>query len=366
VSLSDTQAVTTLALLISAYYFVGCTISAYHYDLVCTLVLMSSAAYIGSMIAIHMYFDTTWWLILFRAAMIVVNFVLAFRLFRRRSAIFPSSIPLSNIKSINRSFNTGLVLPATCFIDHPGVSNASNLHNFTASLSWTTNTTSPTSFNISSIHGNYNNSAPLTNATMPNFTLFASDDDTRSIGDQVALGLLSLAFILGALSSLFLFLSKRNQNPSGRSTVPATARSERQNHSPPGRQKFAFVLRCVSFIIANGVAFYGFVCFYKLWNWMNESRWFADGDDEKNVKSFGQLMPVLLLLLPILALMEQCAGEFVPFLPCRNLLFPYSQSFHLHVGPFSHRQKLIRYPAPDKDSSTHKNKIQKNETMSEA
>ena len=316
VSLSDTQAVTTLALLISAYFFVGCTISAYHYDLVCSLVLMSSAAYIGSMVVIHRYFDTKWWLILPRVAMIVANFVLAFLLFSRRSAIFPSFRPLSTIKSTSRSFNTGLVLPATCFIDHPGVSKASNPHNFTASPSWITNATSPTPFNASFVHGNSHISTSLTNTTMPAFALFASNDDISSTFDLVVLILLLAAFVIAASTSTLLFFSKGN---------------------PSGRHKFAFFARCLSFLIAYAIAFYGLARFSQLWHWMNYSGWFADGDGEKKIDSFGQLMPLVLLTLPILALMEQFAGEFVPFPPYRKSLFQCLQIFRMHVGPFSHR-----------------------------
>jgi hypothetical protein len=317
VSLSDTQAVTTLALLISAYFFVGCTISAYHYDLVCSLVLMSSAAYIGSMVVIHSYFDTKWWLILPRVAMIVVNFVLAFLLFSRRSAIFPSFRPLSNIKSMGSSSNTGLVLPATCFIDHPGVSNVSNPHNFTASLSWITNATSPTSFNASFVHGNSHISTSLTNATMPAFALFASNDDISSTFDLVVLSLLLVAFIITASTSTLLFFS---------------------NGKPSSRHKIAFFARCLSFLIAYAIAFYGLARFSQLWDWMNyDSGWFADGDGEKKIDSFGQLMPLVLLTLPILALIEQFAGEFVPFPPYRKSLFQCLQIFRIHIGPFSYR-----------------------------
>lgn len=44
-------------------------------------------------------------------------------------------------------------------------------------------------------------------------------------------------------------------------------------------------------------------------NWMNESGWF-DGDDESSYEGFGQLVPLIMLGLPVLGFLEGCAGEF--------------------------------------------------------
>lgn len=42
---------------------------------------------------------------------------------------------------------------------------------------------------------------------------------------------------------------------------------------------------------------------------MNESGWF-DGDDESSYEGFGQLVPLIMLGLPVLGFLEGCAGEF--------------------------------------------------------
>jgi hypothetical protein len=298
-SLSDTQAVTSLALLISTF-FLGCNISAYHYDLVCSLVLMSSAAHIGSLAVMHKYFDLENGQIsqiirsLIRVLMILASFIMSYILFIRRynTSIFPSFTTNSDVMDNNRTKSTGLVLPAACFIGHPGVSNASNPKNFTATPSWTLNYTAQASSNHSSLYGNsssYGVSDNTTSFTMSAFTTFSSDDDFGNTGDLVALVFLTAACILAAVTSLVSFLSEGDSF---------------------WHHKFPFYSRLSCFVTTYGIAYYGLVRFQILHDWMNGSGWFeADDDGEKTVKSFGQLMPLILLSLPVLALIESLAGK---------------------------------------------------------
>lgn len=104
ISLSDTQAITSLALLIPLCLDSGCSISAYHYNIVCSLVLMSSAGHIASMVVIHRYFDTKVYLSVIRFLIIGGNFVLAAYVSSRRSNIFPSYVPLSNFGNHQQPF----------------------------------------------------------------------------------------------------------------------------------------------------------------------------------------------------------------------------------------------------------------------
>jgi hypothetical protein len=309
-SLSDTQAVTTLALLISTF-FLGCKISAYHYDLVCSLVLMSSAAHIGSLAVIHKYFDLENVKMsqivrsVIRVLMILASFVMSYILFVRRwnTNIFPSFTVNSDVANNTRSKSTGLVLPAACFIGHPDSSHASNLKNFTATPNWTLNYTTQASSNHSSLYGNsssYSASDNTTYTTLPAFTTFNSDDDFGNTGDLVALVFLTGACILAAVTSLVSFMSEGDDF---------------------WHHKFPFYSRFSCFLTTYGIAFYGLVRFQMLHDWMNDSGWFAaDDDGEKTVKSFGQLMPVILLSLPVLALIESLAGESCFFILSRHLL----------------------------------------------
>jgi len=55
-------------------------------------------------------------------------------------------------------------------------------------------------------------------------------------------------------------------------------------------------------------ALYGFARFQQLQHWMNYSGWFKD-ENEMEIDSFGQMMPLVLLALPFLALVEQLGGK---------------------------------------------------------
>lgn len=75
VGLSDTQAVTGLALLVITLYNSICSLSAYHYDLICILVLMSLIVHFCTITIISHYFKV-WWLATLRSVFIGANFVL--------------------------------------------------------------------------------------------------------------------------------------------------------------------------------------------------------------------------------------------------------------------------------------------------
>ncbi|OAG04780.1 uncharacterized protein CC84DRAFT_1176948 [Paraphaeosphaeria sporulosa] len=308
ISLSDAQAVTSLALLVTANFYVGCTISAYHYDLVCSLVLMSSAAHIGSLAVMHKYFDVdkcqgwqrVWQWVRFslRVFMVIASFVLSNYLFRHRleSKIFPSFKPASDdITTNNRTHSTGLVLPAVCFIDHPGQSNAVVYNNFTASPNWTRNYTTHASSNHSASNGNSNTS---TFAVMPAFATFNSNDDLSSDGDLKAFYCLIGACAVAALTSFLLVLFKK-QGTCG--------------HSLLCRHHFAYLLRWGCFFTTYIIALSSWNRFTKLQNWMIGSGWFEGSDTgERSIDSFGQLMPLILLALPVLALIEALAEKSDP------------------------------------------------------
>lgn len=310
VSLSDTQAVTTLALLVTATFYVGCTISAYHYDLVCSLVLMSSAAHIGSLAVMHKYFDVDtckglrifwqWIRSLLRVIVVIASFVLTFNLFhqRHKSKIFPLSIPRSgDIATNNRTHSTGLVLPAACFIDHPGRLNLSDYSNFTAASDWTRNYTVQAPSNQSVSNGN---SSVPTFAIMPAFSNFNSNDDLKSDGDLTALYFLIATCALTVLTSIVLVIAKNEGTC---------------EHSFLCRHQLAHFSRCVGFFAIYVIACYSWNKFSKLQDWMNGSGWFDENDNgENSIESFGQLMPLILLALPVLALIEALAGEHCSFI----------------------------------------------------
>jgi hypothetical protein len=291
--------VTSIALLISTNFFFGCTISAYHYNLVFILVLISSAAHIGSMAFVHMYFNKNKILGGIRFVLILVTFVLAWLLLHRRSSshIFPSFIPKSSTRNTSGKIDTGLVLPAACFIEHPGVSGTTPYSNFTASLYWLTNATNTVATNSSASFRSTNSSATFTNGTiMPEFQRFNSNDTLTNF-DKTALIFLTIALGLTSIASGILShykpVKKNQYNDAKKNKWP---------------HYIAYALRCLSFLIITGITIYGLVQFILLQNWMINSNWFGGDKGERDFGSFGQLIPLILLALPCLALAEEIFG----------------------------------------------------------
>ena len=296
--LSDTQLVTTLGLLVTTHYFVDCTISVYHYDLVCSLVLVSIATHIGPVAVMHRYYDSHWSLGLLRACLIIPSFVLAGLVFdrQRTSKIFPVYVPHSNVEGNS----TGLVLPAACFQGHPSIHKTGNYKDFTSSDFWTTNQTTPSNINNASA-AIASRQLSASNSTIPNDTMsvysnFASDDNITDRWNIVVLACLIFAVIFAAAISF------------GQKMGDHSARTHR----------IAVGGKSLSVFICFAAALFGLVRFVKLRSWMQDSQWLRHDDGETDYKSFGQLLPMIMLALPFLAAFEQWVGELICILFIRG------------------------------------------------
>jgi hypothetical protein len=322
VSLSDTQIITSLALLIVTCFRVGCTISAYHYDLVCSLVLVSSATHVGSILVLHEYFGQNLWLGAARCALTVVNFAFAWILFIRRIAshVFPSYTP-NSIVSNNGTLSTGLSLPAACFLSHRNAPDSGYPKNFTSSPSWfpwmsnatqTPSNTSQTLWNITqtALNATDDNTFPSvnssslvpgrTNITWPTFEQFNSDDNLTNVPDLVVFGFVTLCFLLTLATSVYLYNSHQSKQT---------------------RHQAAFYIRCFSYLITSISTIYGIARLFNLRNWMSDSKLFGDDKSEEEFDSFGQWMPLILLVLPLLALLEQSVGKSDVYASSISLIF---------------------------------------------
>ncbi|KAF2996183.1 hypothetical protein E8E13_000076 [Curvularia kusanoi] len=282
ISVGDTQIVTSLALLITADFFMGCNISAYHYNLACKLVLISSASHIASIAFVHRYFKRSLILGAIRCSLILGTHAIGWDLIARRamSPIFPNAGPSNSLLNNTGQNGTSLVLPAACFFNHPGVSAVKSYDNFTASPHWILNVTATPATN-SSIGSNGT-------ATL-NFENFSNNDDLSNddLGAYVAI---AIAIFLTLLASCILNVYERSDKPQRRHWT-------------------ACCFRCSSFIIVYVVMFYEFTKFRALQGWMIESGLFGEDDGETTFGSFGQVMPVILLALPLLAGCEEIFAE---------------------------------------------------------
>ena len=106
--------ITGLSLVITTRFFVGCSISAYHYDIVCNLVLMSVATHLCSITFITEYFHHIW-LGIARIVLIVLTFLFAlYMLAERNNPGFPTGKP--NYDPADSTRIPYLTSPAACFM----------------------------------------------------------------------------------------------------------------------------------------------------------------------------------------------------------------------------------------------------------
>lgn len=130
---------------------------------------------------------------------------------------------------------------------------------------------------------------PGTNVTWPLFEQFSSNDHLTNASDVVALAFLILSLLAAIATSSWL-----------------------SSYKDPRKHlhTLAYSLRCCSFLTTYAIMLYGISQFFILQDWMKKSGLFKGDDGEDNkIETFGQLMPIVLLALPILALIEQFAGK---------------------------------------------------------
>lgn len=242
VGLSDTQIITALALMIVTGVRTSCTISAYHYNLVCQLVLMSTMVHFCSMTVIEHYFYNKF-LAAVRILFITVNFIFGFFFFARRAASdsFPVGIPSNEFKT-NR---TSMVIAADCFMD---------------------NTTAP----------------------------YLPNDGSKSYLGIIQYGLLFAFFIAATMLSL--------------------VHTHMFNKDKPFKAKhWTYWARGLMSVAALGVSIW-IICYLTSFrNSMRDSGWFGGDDGEYSWDSFGQLVPLILLILPLLQFVESATSKFIAF-----------------------------------------------------
>ena len=113
-SFSDQQMVTGLSLVITTRFYVGCSISAYHYDIVCNLVLMSVVTHLCSITFITPYFHHIG-LGVARIVLILLTFSFAvYMLAERNNPSFPTGKP--NYAPTNSTRIPYFTAPAACFM----------------------------------------------------------------------------------------------------------------------------------------------------------------------------------------------------------------------------------------------------------
>ncbi|KAK0510211.1 hypothetical protein JMJ35_007605 [Cladonia borealis] len=115
-SFSDQQIITGLSMLIATRFYIGCSISAYHYDIVCNLVLMSVVTHLCSITFITPYLHHRAILLgIARVLLIGLTFLFAgFMFAERNNHHFPTGKP--HYAPTNRTQIPYLIAPAACFV----------------------------------------------------------------------------------------------------------------------------------------------------------------------------------------------------------------------------------------------------------
>ncbi|KAI1371747.1 hypothetical protein F4677DRAFT_450092 [Hypoxylon crocopeplum] len=109
---SDQQVFTGAAYALTLRYWRGCTISAYHYNIVANMMLLTCATHLMSVTIVRNYWKFPWLAIL-RVLCITCVFIVTGLLMTNQNAdtgkLFPTGIPLAN------ETDSSLFLPAACF-----------------------------------------------------------------------------------------------------------------------------------------------------------------------------------------------------------------------------------------------------------
>jgi hypothetical protein len=108
---SDTQLVSGISLL-SSTYFQGCDLSAFHYNLVCLMIIMSLITHIFAFVNIPHYFKKNVWPALLRLGGVLLTLGMAWALFKSRDVNhFPTSAGSLSIMPAHCFTNTSITDP---------------------------------------------------------------------------------------------------------------------------------------------------------------------------------------------------------------------------------------------------------------
>ena len=235
-------------MLIVVRFYLGCTISAYHYDIVCNLILMSLVTHLASLAVISRYFSN-WLLGPFRAILILIAFSLAGVMFAERdNTSFPTGVPKAS--AISNTTAPPLLAAAACF----------------------------TSENIT-----------MTNQFDKEYGIFEGPTQVSGLVEYAVLFIITTFGLIMAISQ---------------SIVTSSSRS----HVHVRARQWIFVFRSILLVCAWVIAVAAFLKFNSLRNWLAASPW--PKDDAEHRWDFGQLVPCLLLLLTPLALFEAVGGIY--------------------------------------------------------
>ncbi|KAI0121358.1 hypothetical protein BJ170DRAFT_588031 [Xylariales sp. AK1849] len=282
---SDQQIFTGAAYALALRYWRGCTISAYHYNLVANMMLLTCATHLMSVTIIRNYWKYPWLAVL-RVLCVSGVFVVTGVLMSNQNVpdnpnfVFPTSVPPRN------ETDSLMFLPAACF------------QNASASLTdiFRDSTSSSTQFFVNAI----GNSTP------------------RNKIQGWRWYLIMLFFYGAAMIAEFIRFCRRNQTRQGwRANLAA---SVKRLIGTGGKRrtiiKYLFLLYLVAGIgISTTTVIFTASYIMSLRQWVDQSRWVAlkNGQNPENdATSFGQLVPIFLSALVLFSFLQTLSGTLSP------------------------------------------------------
>ena len=327
VGLGDTQAVTSLAFTIPALSIMADSISCYHYNLICYLSLIAGCSYASSATVVNHYSlrtasHLTWLRLLLAAGTCACTLALLIRRIGTPFPVFRQQLSLFwNTLGEHRP-STALVIPASCFLDmsrtwRKGYDTAQNITN----SDWWDERKGYQRFDSSKddFIGLYESLSTI--FLLPLFiaviiTYFYDDWVARRAYKRVLKlrriplwndnhlgtrqGLLTSPVPFGWLASRLDILIKRQELASGREH---RHRSLRNNLGKSRRLRFlVWSFGASQFVVCT-------IRFKQLQKWMQLSDWLDDENETNLGTSYGQLMPLFFLILPVLNSLEKLIGK---------------------------------------------------------
>jgi len=272
-SCSDQQIFTACAYAVTLRFYEGCKISAYHYNILGNLMMMGCATHLASVSVISQYFKHTFVSII-RIVVVTGLYIITALLLCNQNAspnlTFPTDVPAD-------SRNTTLVLPAACFQEETGATQKTIENTFGSSGQF--------------FVGTIGKSSPENH--IPGWNFFI---------------LMIIWYCLSVVAEVIRFFYKRH-GPKTTIAPDPLQRSLFQKLVHP-----MFWLYQVSGVVLC-IVFVGFSFTYvqRMRTWMAGSKWMKENpngtNDESQATSFGQLLPLFLMLLTVFSVAQVIGGK---------------------------------------------------------
>jgi hypothetical protein len=289
--ISDGQMLTAMALGLATLTTMSCKVSAYHWNLICYVILLCLSSSLGSIFVVRIRpKDCFKWtvriFIMFFASMFSIA-TLARAPFME--SLFPLGKPRDKISItvgeapfISEVWSTGLVIPATCYFRH-GPPNGMLHDNFTATQAWV--------------------DYPPDSKLKGRYDAFSSQDRQDSDSYRALVIFMIFGFLVFLCMAIYLVSKAFNTSRKHSSVSDRSGANAEPDEEPDAPGKL--VCPALAVLLALWGVIYSLVQYTMLRDWMNTSGWLVNDDGERSYTSYGQFMAIVLAMLPFANLLQE-------------------------------------------------------------